>query len=855
MFSVDRIEALYLSFPPTLRRRIPERVKVSLRAWLLPEWRRSRSSKSGSLARVRAIENRLWGGFSRSALAELEAIKQSQGPRRTLAQAGWTLARWHSTRSDYAAAYDNIVFASEAHPAGAREKRQFLPEAKFLCLLGRPEEARTLLDTRAAEGLDPSIALMRASAYALEGDERAALAEINAVFRSFGLVPIGKRDPGRPLSIDNLAAAEAPPRPDARRSVTVIVPAFECADTLPTALEGLAAQSWENLEVLIVDDCSTDATAEVAAAFCDRDPRFRLLRQNRNGGSYACRNRALCEATGDFVTVHDADDWSHPEKIRIQAEDLARGEPHNFTAWARTLPHLMFLGTAQATRTLISLNFSSHMLRRDALLASGGWDHIRVTGDSELIWRIEALAGRRKDAFRDRLLMPACPLSFGRLSPSSLTGTEGTHVLSIHHGVRREYREAADHWHARLRTGSGREALGEIGVPRFPAPPQLRPERPAAPPLDLLVIGDFNMLGGTYHSATAMLRAGLDPRFGGRLACGVLHYRRYDLDPTRPLNPDLRDFAGANGIRIIAPGESLRAATVLFTHPPLASHVMDHFPEIDHDHLVVVVNQMAERDLQRTSIAYDPALVRANLTELFGSEGIWAPISERVRRLMAEDPRYPAPHDDIWTPLIDLDRWTAEPPRWRGAERSRPVLGRHGRDHPLKWPSDPGALQAAYCAGKPCEVRFLGGAAHARKKLGAWPRNWIEEPFGVRDIWNFLSGLDVFLHFPDRDYIEEFGRAPMEAMAKGIPVILPPEFEPTFGPAALYCEPEEVWQHVEALWRDEAAWGAQAAAGRTFVTTTCGYDAFPHRLARIARIPPQAKTRTSKQEEAEPLKA
>lgn len=840
MFSVDRIETLYLSFPPALRRRIPEWAKVRLRALLLPEWRRSSKPKGPS--RVRAIENRLWGGFSRSALAELEAIKRAQGPRRMPAQAGWTLARWHLTRSDYVEAYDNIVFAREAYPASAREKRQFLPEAKFLCLLGRPEEARALLDARALAGLDPSIALMRASSHAIEGNELDALAEINAVFRSFGLVPIEKRDSGLPLSIDNLTAAGTPPQAAARQKVTIIVPAFNCADTLPTALESLAAQSWSNLEVLIVDDCSTDATAEVAAELCDRDPRFRLIRQKENGGSYPCRNRALAEATGDFVTVHDSDDWSHPEKIRIQAEDLARGEPHNFTAWARTLPHLMFLGTALATHTLISLNFSSYMVRRDALLAAGGWDHIRVTGDSELIWRVQALAGKRKDAFRDRLLMPTCPLSFGRLSPSSLTGSEGTHVLSIHHGVRREYREAADHWHARLRAGDGREVLGKIGVPRFPAPPGLRPERPAAPPLDLLVIGDFNMLGGTYHSAMAMLRAALDPRFGGGLACGILHYRRYDLDPTRPLNPELRDFAQMNGVRIVAPGESLRARTVLFTHPPLASHVMDRFPEVDHDHLVVVVNQMAERDLQRTSIAYDPAQVRANLTEIFGSEGIWAPISERVRRLMADDPRYPTPHDDIWTPLIDLDLWTAASPDWRGAGRARPVLGRHGLDHPLKWPSDPAALRAAYCAGKPCEVRFLGGADHARKKLGAWPGNWTGKPFGARDVREFLSDLDVFLHFPDRDYIEEFGRAPMEAMAAGVPVLLPPEFEPTFGPAAIYCEPEEVWARVEALWRDGAAWAAQAAAGRAFVTTTCGYDAFPRRLARIAAMAPSRAT-------------
>ena len=164
--------------------------------------------------------------------------------------------------------------------------------------------------------------------------------------------------------------------------------------------------------------------------------------------------------------------------------------------------------------------------------------------------------------------------------------------------------------------------------------------------------------------------------------------------------------------------------------------------------------------------------------------------------------------------------------------RRAPVIGRHGRDHPLKWPRDRADLRAAYCAGRPCETRFLGGAVHARSRVGRWPRNWRDESFGARDVQEFLADLDIFVHYPDRDYIEEFGRAPMEAMAVGVPVILPPEFEPTFGQAALYAEPDGVWPLVRALWTDRAAWEARVAAGRAFVRTHCGYGVFPARLAR-----------------------
>ncbi len=827
---MDALVSAYLRLPLRLRVALPPGLKHWGRARLLPRLQR----RGGRTVR---LEAKLWEGFSRSAAAELAAMVDApETSPAAAAAAALALARWYAVADDFDAALEATVAARTRHPGCATQTRQFLLEAKYLCLLERREEARALMleRTRDATFLDASSALMLAATHrgpaASAADAAAALGHINAVFAREGLATLALHDPALPLSIDNLAAARRP-RAVAGPRVSVIVPAFRCAATLPTALRSLAAQSWENLEVLVVDDASGDETPEVAVEFAARDPRFRLIRQTQNAGSYACRNRALGEATGALITVHDADDWSHPEKIRLQAEALAKGGTDNFSAWSRTLPDLTFLGTIRASRTLVSLNFSAHMIRRDALIAAGGWDRVRVTGDSELVWRLEALAGRPKDAFRDRLVRPDCPLSFGRLSASSLTGTQATHVLSIHHGLRREYREAADHWHARLRRGEGRAALALLDVERFPAPAAIRPERISPPPLDLVMVADFNMLGGTHHSTMAMLEAG---RRAG-LTLGLVQYRRYDLDVTRPLNPEVRDLAWAAGMRIIAPGETASARTLVFSHPPLASHVMDRVPAIAHDRLVVVVNQMAERRTDGLSPVYDPGPVRAHLREMFGSEGLWAPISARVRALMVADPRYPPPLEDTWTPLIDAAAWAARPAAWRGETRPRPVIGRHGRDHPLKWPVDRHALRAAYCAGRACEVRFLGGAKHAAARVGRWPRNWRAEPFGARPPRAFLTDLDVFLHYPDPDYIEEFGRAPMEAMAVGVPVILPPEFRPTFGEAALYAEPEGVWPLVERLWRDRGAWEAQAAAGRAFVAAECDLGVFPGRLDRLAR--------------------
>jgi hypothetical protein len=754
------------------------------------------------------------------------------------------LARWYAAFDDFESALDHLVRRRARQPALARDPRQSMLEALFLCRLGRAVEARALLAAgTAGSGFDTSVALMRANAWnpaagAPEPDAEARmLAEINAVFRHYRMAEIGRRDPGQPLSLDNLAAAAPVPRQHASQHgalVTVIVPLWNAEATLATTLASLAAQSHAELEVLVVDDASTDSGPDIAADFAHADPRFRLIRQPVNGGSYAARNRALAEARGEFVTVHDADDWSHPEKIARHLADLtARDVPFNISDWARTTRALCFWGPCrpvpnQTPPRQLMRNFASVFFRRALIERVGPWDTARISADREFINRIQTLHGlRRQIAF-----LPGAPLAFGRIEDTSLTRAGATSVATMHHGLRREYHEASDLWHAGLDParvlGAGPDAGIGTEPPYFPAPPALRSVRAAAPGLDLLFIGDFNFKGGTQKSAMHMIAAA---RQAG-LSAGLLHYRRYDQDVSQPLDHDVRRTAWDSGVRIVAPGESLQARTVVVTYPPIFAEAMDRFPQVEHERLVVVVNQMAERDRTGSDVAYDPARVRAHLVELLGSEGLWAPISERVRALMLADARYPAPIG-TWTPLIDTATWCARVPVWRGDARARPVIGRHGRDHPLKWPADRAGLRAAYCADRPCEVRFLGGSGHARARAGRWPGNWQSQGFGAQDVRGFLADLDVFLHFPDPDYIEEFGRAPMEAMAVGVPVILPEEFEPTFGAAALYAAPDGVWPLVERLWADRGLWEARVAAGRAFVAASCAYASFPGRLALL----------------------
>ena len=129
----------------------------------------------------------------------------------------------------------------------------------------------------------------------------------------------------------------------------MIAAAFDAAATLATALRGLAEQTHADLEVLVVDDASTDGSRRFAADFARGDPRFRLIRQADEPAAATPRATGRWpRRRGEFVTVHDADDWSHPEKIALQPPICAaRGAPFNFSAWVRTTPGPDLLGAAR----------------------------------------------------------------------------------------------------------------------------------------------------------------------------------------------------------------------------------------------------------------------------------------------------------------------------------------------------------------------------------------------------------------------------------------------------------------------------------------------------------------------------
>ncbi|NEX93042.1 glycosyltransferase family 2 protein [Caulobacter sp. 17J65-9] len=188
-------------------------------------------------------------------------------------------------------------------------------------------------------------------------------------------------------------AAEAVAPATARPLVSVVVPAYNAAWSIDQTLASVCAQTYPNFEVLVVDDGSTDATAEAVGAWTVRDPRVRLLRKP-NGGVASARNLGVREARGAYVAPIDSDDLWAPDNLDRQVSALEAAGPGAYLSFARTVyvdpdgvpmpsdppkpPQVDFRGLL--LRNSVA-NGSAAVFRRDRLIEAGGYDEgLRAAG-------------------------------------------------------------------------------------------------------------------------------------------------------------------------------------------------------------------------------------------------------------------------------------------------------------------------------------------------------------------------------------------------------------------------------------------------------------------------------------------
>lgn len=100
--------------------------------------------------------------------------------------------------------------------------------------------------------------------------------------------------------------------------VSIITPSYNCSQFIGETIESIQAQTYQNWELLITDDCSSDNSREVINDYVSRDSRIKLLKLDKNSGAGVARNNSIKEAKGRFIAFCDSDDRWYPEKLEKQ---------------------------------------------------------------------------------------------------------------------------------------------------------------------------------------------------------------------------------------------------------------------------------------------------------------------------------------------------------------------------------------------------------------------------------------------------------------------------------------------------------------------------------------------------------
>ena len=429
------------------------------------------------------------GRFACQAHAEIWPLKQNllQVPKALSSDDqcywAWLLGRWYAKCDDWPSVYQAMQSYIFALDTNNPYENQLMPGVLWyeaLMRMGFHVEAEALLVRLKHRYPDsPIFSFLAANACLQRHDEasRCWLKQVNSLYQGSGLSSISLVQ--NQLSFDSLTGegsiASVSDVDDASEQavVSVIIPAYNSEFTLPTVLRGLGSQSWKNLDIIVVDDGSTDKTVDVAASFAQQDARIRVVHNHLNQGPYVVRNQGLNLARGEFITVHDADDWSHPQKIELQVLPLLASDQLQATQsyWARLTDSLYFGGwqTPSSWAGLCHRNTSSLLFRRSVFGTLGYWDQVSCNADMEYYHRILRAFG--SSAIQE--VLPNIPLSMGRMSSNSITQRSDTSIFTIFSGARCDYTHAYMQWH--LNAGSPDELyLPQYPQQRpFPAPPEL----------------------------------------------------------------------------------------------------------------------------------------------------------------------------------------------------------------------------------------------------------------------------------------------------------------------------------------------------------------------------------------------
>ena len=267
-------------------------------------------------------------------------------------------------------------------------------------------------------------------------------------------------------------------------AISVILPTFNRGRVLAHSIGSVLSQSWRDLELIVVDDGSTEDIQPVLAGF--HDPRLRYIRRDRNGGVAAARNTGIHAATGEFLAFQDSDDEWLLSKLESQWQALGQGAEMVICGLLRVGSERV---RAYPPASLSTLTFRQTLSRpvaytqtwlvpRAAVVDAGGFDEqLRIWDDWELLVR---LSSRLKIAVSPEVLVVSKRQTDSLSTRRELFIGDMERILHKHRASEKRYPAEVAHLvylHARLLAFDGQLRKARVALGRALAlkPLKLRP--------------------------------------------------------------------------------------------------------------------------------------------------------------------------------------------------------------------------------------------------------------------------------------------------------------------------------------------------------------------------------------------
>ena len=171
--------------------------------------------------------------------------------------------------------------------------------------------------------------------------------------------------------------------------VSIITPAYNCAEYIEECIESVLNQTYQNWEMLIVNDKSTDNTQFIVESYAKKDRRIKLFNQEKNAGAAAARNKALELSQGRFVAFLDSDDAWKPNKLERQLEFMLENK-YGFTFTSYEIMSVKPLDKKKIFRVPEKINYNQYL--RNTIIGN-----LTVIMDKELLGVIRVEVGYLED--------------------------------------------------------------------------------------------------------------------------------------------------------------------------------------------------------------------------------------------------------------------------------------------------------------------------------------------------------------------------------------------------------------------------------------------------------------------------